>query len=64
MEPDALDGTTVLERLAAIDAVDLFFEAVDADDLAGARALLERARVDRTTIAWVLKKMRASDGEH
>jgi len=64
LDMDSLDGTSVLEALAAVDAVDAFFEAIDADDHARATALLRRAHVDRQTIAWVLRKMRASDGEH
>jgi hypothetical protein len=58
------EGTLVLEQLAAIDKVDDFFEAIDADDFERARALMKRADVDAATIAIVLAKMEASDGEH
>ena len=64
MNEEDFEGTLVLEKLAEIGAVDEFFEAIDADDFAGAKALMQRARVDRETIETVLRKMRAADGEH
>jgi hypothetical protein len=56
--------TLVLEQLAEIDRVDEFFEAIDADDVARATALMRKANVDASTIQIVVKKMRAADGEH
>ena len=58
------EGTLVLEQLAAIDKVDEFFEAIDADDERLAVALMREANVDTPTIAIVVKKMRAADGSH
>jgi len=58
------EGSLVLEQLAAIDQVDEFFEAVDADDVERAKALMRRAGVDASTIAIVVRKMEESDGEH
>ncbi len=58
------EGSLVLEQLAAIDRVDEFFEAIDADDVDRATALMRRAQVDARTIAVVVKKMLAADGEH
>jgi hypothetical protein len=58
------EGTLVLEQLASIDKVDEFFEAIDADDVARATALMRRANVDAPTIQIVVKKMRAADGTH
>ena len=58
------EGTLVLEQLAAIDKVDDFFEAIDADDVGRATALMKRANIDAATIAIVVKKMEESDGEH
>jgi hypothetical protein len=58
------EGTLVLEQLAAIDRVDEFFEAIDADDVERAKALMRRADVDAATIAVVVRKMQESDGEH
>ena len=64
MDEKDFEGTLVLERLAEIDRVDEFFEAIDADDVAHAVALMRKASVDEPTIAIVVKKMRAADGEH
>ena len=58
------EGTEVLEKLATIGAVDDFFEAIDADDLRAAEALMQRAQIDQQTIAAVLEQMASADGEH
>jgi len=58
------EGTLVLEQLAEIGQVDAFFEAIDADDVARAVALMRRAKIDAPTIAIVVKKMQAADGQH
>ena len=64
MDENDFEGTLVLEKLAVIDKVDAFFEAVDADDFAKASSLMRRADVDSATIAIVLKKMADADGNH
>lgn len=64
MEETDFEGTLVLERLADIDQLEEFFEAIDADDVGRATALMKRAKVDAATIAVVVKKMAESDGEH
>jgi hypothetical protein len=64
MNEEDFEGTLVLEKLAEIDRVDVFFEAIDADDFSKATALMKRAKVDVETIAIVLKKMGQADGEH
>jgi len=64
MEERDFEGTIVLEKLAAIDRLDEFFEAIDADDVARAVALMRKADVDARTIAIVVAKMEAADGEH
>lgn len=64
MDAQDFEGTLVLEQLAAIDKVDEFFEAIDADDVGRARALMRNADVDASTIAIVVRKMAESDGEH
>ena len=64
MEEGEFEGTIVLERLAAIDRLDDFFEAIDADDVARAVALMREADVDARTIAIVVEKMEAADGTH
>jgi len=64
MDENDFEGTLVLEKLAAIGRVDEFFEAIDADDVPRAVALMRRASVDASTIAIVVKKMEAADGKH
>lgn len=61
MDEQDFEGTLVLEKLAQIDQIDAFFEAVDADDLSKAASLMRKASVDAETIAIVLKKM--AEGE-
>ena len=64
MDESDFEGTLVLEQLAAIDKVDDFFDAIDADDTQRATTLMKQAGVDAPTIATVVRKMEASDGEH
>ena len=64
MDESDFEGTLVLEQLAAIDKLDEFFEAIDADDVALARSLMKQATIDAETIAIVVQKMEAADGEH
>ncbi len=56
---DELDfeGTLVLEKLAEVNKIDAFFEAVDSDNFLRATELMRHANVDAETIAIVLKKM-------
>jgi len=58
------EGTLVLEKLAAIDKVDEFVDAVDSDDVERATRLMKAARVDRSTIATVVRKIADGDSEH
>jgi hypothetical protein len=58
------EGTLVLEQLAAIGKVEDFFDAVDADDVARATALMKRANLDAATIATVIRKMEEADDQH
>jgi hypothetical protein len=64
MDERDFEGTVVLEKLASIGSVDEFFEAIDADDVRRAVALMRRADVDASTIAIVVKKMEDADGKH
>ena len=64
VEERDFEGTLVLEQLAAIDRVEEFFDAIDADDTERAVALMKQARVDAATIAIVVTKMEEADGEH
>ena len=63
MERD-FEGSLVLEQLAVIDRVEDFFDAIDADDVERATALMRKAGVDAETIAIVVRKMQEADGEH
>ena len=64
MDETDFEGTLVLEQLAAIGKVEDFFDAIDADDVRRATELMKRADIDASTIAIVVKKMEASDGDH
>jgi hypothetical protein len=64
MDESDFEGTLVLEKLAEINKVDDFFDAIDSDDFARAKALMLRAGIDSETIAFVLEKMDAADGAH
>jgi hypothetical protein len=64
MDENDFEGTLVLEQLAAIGRVDDFFEAIDADDVQRAVSVMRKARIDAATIAIVVKKMEAADGNH
>ncbi len=64
MDESEFEGTLVLEKLAEINKLDEFFEAIDDDDFARATSLMKRAQIDQETIAIVLKKMADADGEH
>lgn len=64
MDESDFEGTLVLEKLAEIDKVDEFFEAIDSDDFDKAKSLMKKAKVDSETIAIVIKKMNEANGEH
>ena len=64
MDESDFEGTLVLEKLARVDKVGEFLEAVDADNFKKAAALMKSASVDAETIAIVLKKMANPDDQH
>ena len=64
MDAEDFEGTLVLEKLAEIDGLDIFFEMIDNDDFKSAAALMRTAKIDEPTIAIVVEKMKAADGEH
>jgi len=64
MNEEDFEGTLVLEKLAEINKVDEFFDAIDSDNFAKATSLMKAACVDVETIAIVLKKMKDADSEH
>ena len=61
MTENEFEGTLVLEKMAEIDRLDDFFEAIDSDDLVKAKSLMRKANIDSETIAIVLKKMSDAD---
>ena len=63
MNEKDFEGTLVLERLAEIDKVDEFFEAIDDDDFAKVQSLMKQAHLAPNTIAMVLTKMKDGDSE-
>lgn len=58
MDENDLEGTLVLEKLAEINKVDEFFEAIDSDNIGKAISLMKKAQVDADTIAQVLKQIK------
>ena len=64
MDENDFEGTLVLEKLARIDKVDAFMDAIDSDDFKRAAALMTSAGIDAETIATVLKKMANPDDQH
>lgn len=58
------EGTLVLEKLARIDKIEDFFEAIDSDDFNKAKELMQLAEIDPQTIKTVLKKMADPYDEH
>lgn len=46
MDETDFEGTLVLEKLAEIDKLDDFFQAIDADDFARAKSLMKKANID------------------
>jgi hypothetical protein len=63
MDESDFEGSLVLERLAEIEKVEDFFDAIDSDDVQRAVSLLKKAKIDASTIAIVVRKMQGSE-EH
>jgi len=64
MDEADFEGTLVLEQLASIGKLDEFIDAIDADDVQRATALMKRADLGASTIAEVIRRMAESSGEH
>lgn len=64
MDESDFEGTLVLEKLARIDKLEEFMDAVDASDLNAAKSLMLAADIDCETITIVLKKMSDPYDEH
>ncbi len=54
---DDFEGSLVLEKLASLNLVDDFYEAIDSDNIDEVMAILESAEIDDETIEIVLKKI-------
>ncbi len=63
MDEDDFEGTLVLERLAEAGRLEAFWDAVDAEDVGAAEALLLAANVDDEIITQVLEKMSDEDAD-
>ena len=61
MNESDFEGSIILEKLAAIDLLEDFFEAVDSDNLVKVESMLREAEVDDDTIEEVLRQIQ--DGE-
>jgi hypothetical protein len=64
MNENDFEGTLVLEKLARVDKLEEFMEAIDSDNLNAAKSLMIEAGVDKETIAAVLRKMSDPYDEH
>lgn len=63
MNEDDFEGTLVLEKLAEIDRVEDFYEAIDSDSFQEAKSLMIKAGLDSRTIAIVLKKIKMAEDD-
>ena len=61
MEDTDFQGTLVLEKLAEINRVDEFFEAVESDDFDRARLLMRQAGIEADTIVTVMRMIKDGD---
>ena len=61
-EPE-FDGSRILEKLAEINMLEDFYDAVDSDNFTKAAELLRQATIDKETIAIVLRTMREANGD-
>lgn len=64
MKEEDFEGSLVLERLAAMNLVDEFFDAVDSDDMTEILSLLRQAGLDEDTIEEVMDQIESSTGKH
>lgn len=64
MDENDFEGTVVLEKLAEMNKLDDFLEAIDSDDFSKVQLLMKHANIDSETISMVLKKMGDADGKH
>ncbi|MCB0369913.1 MAG: hypothetical protein KDD34_00215 [Bdellovibrionales bacterium] len=61
MKESDFEGTVILEKMAALEKIDEFFDAIDSDDFEKVKFLLRQANVDHEIIAMVIQKMMTGD---
>ena len=64
MQNKDFEGSLVLEKLAEINLLDEFWEAIDSDDLEDADRLMAMAKIDIETRNIVLEKMKDPGQDH
>lgn len=64
MDVNSFEGSKILEKLAEINRLDDFFEAIDSDNFSKIKSLLKQAQIDTQTASLVLKKIIDSSDEH
>ncbi len=62
MNKDDFEGSLILEKLAEMDLVESFFEAIDNDDFSLVKKLMKSAKIDSQSIEIVVAKMAQTDG--
>lgn len=63
MDEADFEGSLILERLAEINKVDEFFEAIDADNISKVTSLMKKAGLDVATIQEVVSRIQEG-GNH
>lgn len=63
MDSIDFEGSLVLEKLAEIDKVDAFFEAIDADDFTLVAKIMRQAKIDPEIISATLKEISEIAGD-
>ena len=64
MNESDFEGTLVLEKLARVDKLEEFMDAVDSQNFDHARSLMINADIDAETIDIVFKKMADPFDDH
>lgn len=62
MDESNFEGSIILEKLATLNLLDDFFEAIDSDDMKEVILLLRQADIDEETIEEVLSQIEEENG--
>ena len=57
MDESDFEGSHILERLASLNLVDEFFQAIDSDNLDEVESMMEHAGFNEETIQSVLRQI-------